>query len=186
MRLVLALPSREDEGDGLVEQGFVAVAGAGNAERGAVAAVIAVAAGFVGPFGDLVVIGRVCLAAEELDDLLDLVVGDEGAVDAGDATAAGHVQEVAHAEKLFGALLAQDGAAVELADDLEGDPGGEVGLDGARDHVDGGALGGHDDVDAGGTGHLGEALDGGFDFLAGDHHEVGHLVDDDGRCRAEG
>ena len=35
------------------------------------------------------------------------------------------------------------------------------------------------DVDAGGARHLGEALDGAFDVLAGDHHQVGHLVDDD-------
>ena len=35
------------------------------------------------------------------------------------------------------------------------------------------------DVDAGGAGHLGEALDGALDLLAGDHHQVGHLVDDD-------
>ena len=35
------------------------------------------------------------------------------------------------------------------------------------------------DVDAGGAGHLGEALDRAFDVLAGDHHQVGHLVDDD-------
>ena len=29
------------------------------------------------------------------------------------------------------------------------------------------------------AGHLGEALDAGLDLLAGDHHQVGHLVDDD-------
>jgi hypothetical protein len=34
------------------------------------------------------------------------------------------------------------------------------------------------DVDAGGAGHLGEALDRALDLLAGDHHQVGHLVDD--------
>jgi hypothetical protein len=43
-------------------------------------------------------------------DLFDLFVADEGPVDAGDAAAAGHVEHVAHAEKLFGAHLAEDGA----------------------------------------------------------------------------
>jgi hypothetical protein len=74
------------------------------------------------------------------DDLLDLGVRDEGAVDAGDAAAAGHVEHVALAEQLLGALLAQDGAAVDLRGDLEGDPGREVGLDRAGDDVDRRAL----------------------------------------------
>ena len=34
-------------------------------------------------------------------------------------------------------------------------------------------------MDAGSAGHLCEALDRGFDLLAGDHHQVGHFVDDD-------
>ena len=59
------------------------------------------------------------------------------------------------------------------------DAGREVGLDGAGDDVDRRALRRRDDVDAGGAGHLGEALDGAFDVLAGDHHQVGHFVDDD-------
>jgi hypothetical protein len=33
-------------------------------------------------------------------------------------------------------------------------------------------------VDAGGTGHLRQALDRAFDILAGDHHQVGHFVDE--------
>ena len=113
------------------------------------------------------------------DDLLDLLVGDEGAVHAGDAPAAGHVEHVALAEQLLGAHLAEDGAAVDLRGDLEGDAGREVRLDRAGDDVDRGALGRHDQVDAGGAGHLGEALDAGLDLLAGDHHQVRHLVDDD-------
>jgi hypothetical protein len=39
-----------------------------------------------------------------VDDLLDLLVADEGAVDAGDAAAAGHVEHVALAQQLLGAL----------------------------------------------------------------------------------
>jgi hypothetical protein len=34
-------------------------------------------------------------------------------------------------------------------------------------------------VDAGGARHLRQALHRAFDVLAGDHHQVGHLVDDD-------
>ena len=112
-------------------------------------------------------------------DLLDFVVGDERAVHAADAAAAGHVEHVALAEQLLGALLAEDGAAVDLRGDLEGDAGREVRLDRAGDDVDRRALRGEDDVDAGGARHLREALDRAFDVLAGDHHQVGHLVDDD-------
>ncbi len=100
-------------------------------------------------------------------------------MDALDAAAAGHVEHVAHAEQLFTALLAQDRAAVDLGCHLERDAGREVGLDRAGDDVDRGALCGHDDVDAGGARHLGEPLDRAFDVLAGNHHEVGHFVDDD-------
>ena len=53
------------------------------------------------------------------DDLLDLGVRHEGPVDAGDAAAARHVEHVALAEQLLGALLAEDGAAVDLARDLK-------------------------------------------------------------------
>ena len=34
-------------------------------------------------------------------------------------------------------------------------------------------------MDAGGARHLRQALDRALDVLAGDHHEIGHLVDDD-------
>ena len=110
---------------------------------------------------------------------LDLGVGDEGAVDAGDPAAGRHVQHVALAEQLLRALLAEDGPAVDLGGDLEADAGREVGLDRAGDDVDRRALRRHDQVDAGGPRHLRQALDRGFDVLAGDHHQVRHLVDDD-------
>ena len=113
------------------------------------------------------------------DDLLDLVVGHERPVDARDAPAARHVEHVALAEQLLGALLAENGAAVDLARDLERDAGREIGLDRAGDDVDRGALRRHDEMDAGGARHLREALDRALDVLAGDHHEVGHFVDDD-------
>jgi hypothetical protein len=102
----------------------------------------------------------------------------EGAVHAGDAPAAGHVEHVALAQQLLGALLAQDRAAVDLRGDLEGDPGREVRLDRAGDHVDRRALRRQHDVDARRARHLGQALDRALDLLAGHHHQVGHLVDD--------
>ena len=111
--------------------------------------------------------------------LLDLLVGAERAVHAGDAAAARHVEHVALAEQLLGAHLAEDRAAVDLRGDLEGDAGREVRLDGAGDHVHRRALGRQHHVDAGGARHLGQALDRTLDLLAGDHHQVGHLVDDD-------
>jgi hypothetical protein len=40
----------------------------------------------------------------------DFVIGDERPVDALDPAAAGHEEHVAHAEQLFRALLAQNGA----------------------------------------------------------------------------
>ena len=62
---------------------------------------------------------------------------------------------------------------------LERDTGREVGLDRAGDDVDRGALRCRDDMDAGGAGHLRKALYRTLDLLAGDHHQVRHLVDDD-------
>ncbi len=89
-----------DDGDGVVEEGFVVVAGAAEAGHGEGGVVV------VGGFGDFLEVVGFALVAEVFDDFLDLAVGDEGAVDAGDAAAAGHVEHVAHAEELFGALLA--------------------------------------------------------------------------------
>ena len=54
---------------------------------------------------------------------------------------------------------------------------GKLALDGPGDDVHRGPLGGHHQVDAGRAGHLGQALDRRLDVLAGDQHEVGHLVD---------
>jgi hypothetical protein len=105
------------------------------------------------------------------------VVADEGAVDAQDLLAAGHVEHVALAQQLLGALLAKDGAAVDLAGDLEADAGRQVGLDDAGDDVDRRPLRRHDQVDAGRARLLRQALDQEFDLLAGGHHQVGELVD---------
>ena len=100
-------------------------------------------------------------------------------MDAGDLLAAGHVEHVALAEQLLGALLAEDGARIDLRGDREGDPGRQIGLDHAGDDVDRRALGRHDQVDAGGARLLRQALDQELDLLAGGHHQIGELVDDD-------
>ena len=118
------------------------------------------------------------LRLQVANDFLHLVVRHERAVHAADAAAPGHVEHVALAEQLFGALLAQNGAAVDLGGDLERDAGREVRLDGAGDHVHRRTLRRQDDVNAGGARHLRQALDGALDVLAGDHHQVGHLVHD--------
>ena len=104
-------------------------------------------------------------------------------MDADDLLAAGHVEHVALAEQLLGALLAEDGAAVDLAGDLEADAGRQVGLDDAGDDVDRRPLRRHDQVDAGGARLLREPLDQELDLLAGGHHQVGELVDDDDDLR---
>ena len=99
-------------------------------------------------------------------------------MDAHDALAAWHIEHVAPAQQLLGALLAQDGARVDLRGDVEADPGREVRLDDAGDDVHRGALRRHDQVDARRARLLREALDQEFDFLARRHHQVGQFVDD--------
>src|SRR5690606_8124116 len=128
---------------------------------------------------DGIEIFRHALRLEVPNNLFDFVVGYERPVDTLHAAAAGHVEHVAHAEQLFRALLAQNRARVDLRRHLEGDAGREVSLDRTGNDVDRRALGGHDDMDARGAGHLGEALYRAFYVLAGDHHQVGHFVDDD-------
>ena len=100
-------------------------------------------------------------------------------MDAGDPATTGHIKHVAHAQKLFSTLFTQDRAAVDLGRHLEADPGGEVRLDRTGDHIDRGTLGRHDQVDTGRARHLREALDAGLDLFASNHHQVGHLIDDD-------
>jgi hypothetical protein len=90
--------------------------------------------------------------------------------------AARHVEHVALAEQLLGALLAEDGAAVDLRCDREADPGRKIRLDDAGDDVDRGALRRHYEVDAGRARLLRQSLDQELDFLAGGHHQVGKLV----------
>ncbi len=83
------------------------------------AGIIAVAGGAVGVelfvLGSdrIEIVGR-ALALEMPHHILDFDVGNERAVQAPDAAAAGHVEHVAIAEQLFGALLTENGAAVDL------------------------------------------------------------------------
>ena len=113
-----------------------------------------------------------------LGDRAHFLVADERAVDADDLLAAGHVEHVALAQQLLGALLAEDRAAVDLARHLEADAGRQIGLDDAGDDVDRRPLGRHDQVDAGRARLLRQPLDQELDLLAGGHHQVGELVDD--------
>ena len=49
-----------------------------------------------------------------VDDFLDLFVRDKRPVDTSYLGAAGHIEHVAHAQKLLGALFAQDSPTVDL------------------------------------------------------------------------
>ena len=102
---------------------------------------------------------------------------DEGALHAHRVVAA-QVEHVAAAYELLGTHTVEDGLRVDALAHLEGDAGREVGLDGTRDDVGGGALGGDDHVDAHGARLLCDAGDGQLNLLAGRHDEVAILVDD--------
>ena len=91
-------------------------------------------------------------------------------------TFAGWNRQIAVSDELLGPDV-EDDARVGLGGRHERDPGRDVRLDQARDHVDARPLGGHHQVDADRPGHLGDPADGVLDVAGGDHHEVGQLVD---------
>ena len=127
----------------------------------------------------LVVIG-LALRLDELDNLVDLVVRDKAALDTtGLAPVDLGEQHVAQAGEFFGAHLVDNDARVDARSDVKGDTVGDVGLDEARHHVGARTLSRHDQVDTGGTAQLGDTHDRSLDVLAGDHHQVRELVDDD-------
>ena len=127
------------------------------------------------------------LAPALLDDQRDLLLAHVGALDALEARRAERLEEhVALAEQALGAGRVEDDAAVGLARDREGDPGGDVRLDHPGDHVHGRPLRGEHEVDADGAGLLREADDRVLDLLRRDHHQVGELVDDDEQVRELG
>ena len=98
-------------------------------------------------------------------------------MNAGQPLAAMHVEHVALAQQLLGALFAQDGAAVDLRRHEEADARRQVRLDDAGDDVDRRALRRQNEVDARRPRLLRQPLDQEFDFLARRHHQVGQLVD---------
>ena len=123
--------------------------------------------------GDIV---GLALGAPMIGNGAHFVVGHERAMDTHQALAAMHVEHVALAKQLLSALLAKDGAAVDLAGHEKADAGRQVCLDNAGDDVDRGTLRCEDQVDARRTCLLREALDQEFDFLARRHHQVGQFV----------
>ena len=90
----------------------------------------------------------------------------------------GQEEGIAGAQELLAAAGVQDGAAIDLGAHPVAEAAGQVGLDDAGDHINAGALGGEDEVDADGTSLLGDAPDAVFDLAAGHHHEVRQLIDD--------
>jgi hypothetical protein len=64
----------------------------------------------------------------------------------------GREKHVAAADEGLGAFAVNDGAGIDLGRDLEGDARGQVRLDDTSDDIDRRALGGDDQVDAGGPG----------------------------------
>ena len=134
--------------------------------------------------GDVVAVDGLELALDVLDHLVDLGFRDPGALDT-HGLGGTHRQEqgVALADQLLGARLVQDHAGVGDGGGGERHAGGHVGLDQAGDDVDGRALGGQHQVDAGGTGQLGDADDRVFDVARGHHHEVGEFVHDHQQVR---
>ena len=78
---------------------------------------------------------RLALGAQEPSDGLDLAVGHKRTVQARYPPATGHVEHVALAQQLLCTLFAENGAGVDLAGNLEANPGREIGLDRAGDHI---------------------------------------------------
>ena len=111
---------------------------------------------------------------------LGLLGADEGALDSLRLALAGRQEEhVAVAEQRFGAVAVEDGPAVHLGGDPEGDPTREIRLDKAGDDVHRGPLGGEDEVDPDGAGLLRQHRERGLHLRRHGHHEVGELVHDD-------
>src|SRR5690242_19950449 len=97
-----------DDGERLVVEIVTALAIAATQKAVRVVSVL------FGLFGNRVEIFRPSLRLEESNDVFDFVVGDERAMYAANSSACHHVEHVALAQQLFGALFAKDGAAVDL------------------------------------------------------------------------
>src|SRR5881398_2075302 len=110
---------------------------------------------------------------------LGLLRGDERALHAQRLALTGRQeQHVAVAEQRFRPVLVEDRAAVHFGRHAERDPAGEVRLDEAGDHVDGGALRRQYQVDPDRAGLLRQRGEGRFDFALHRQHQVRELVHD--------
>ena len=82
-------------------------------------------------------------------DAGDVVGADEGCLKAVGGDGVGELDEgIAVAEELLSSAMIEDDLAILGGGNLEGDAAGDVGFDQASDHVDGGTLGGEEQVDA--------------------------------------
>ena len=130
--------------------------------------------------GDRLVVGRLALLAQEAGQPRALLLGDVRAVQTDEARRRGRQeQHVAAAEQLLGAVAVENRPRVDLRRHAERDARRQVGLDEPGDDVDRRPLRRENQVDADGARHLREPRDRLLDLVAGDHHQVGQLVDDD-------
>ena len=122
---------------------------------------------------------RFALVLGEVDDGLDLFVGDERALHT-DGFARAHREEepVAHTDQLLGARLIQDDPGIGERRGGERQPRRDVGLDQTCHHVDGRPLRGQHEVDTSGTRLLGDTDDGVLHITRSGHHQIGELVHD--------
>ena len=119
------------------------------------------------------------LHRDRVDHLVDLVVANVGPLRADELRGARRKeQQISIAEQTFGPGVVQNDLRIDPARHFEGDAGGDVGFDDAGDHLSGGALGGENQMDPDGAGHLRDAGDGGLDVGARHHHQVGKFIDD--------
>ena len=126
------------------------------------------------------VVGRLRLPLEVLDEPLDLVLRDEGAVDALELVRPRRqVEHVALAEQQLGAVGVEHDARVDLRGDVERHAHRQVGLDDAGDDVGRGALRRDHQVHPDGARELRQPRDRVLDLALRQDHQVGQLVDDD-------
>ena len=124
--------------------------------------------------------------SNQLHAVANFLVVDVGALAAhGFAGTGGKEQHVALAEEQFGTVLIQHDTAVHLAGDTERDLARHVRFDQTRDDCRLRALRGENQMDADGSGFLGQSYDERFNFLAAGHHQVRQLIDDDHDVRQE-
>ena len=126
---------------------------------------------------------RLTLVTNEGNDVFDLIVTGVGTKDtAKDASTLAEEHVSPTHEPLRTGLIEND-ARVNGRRDLKGDARVNVRLNEARDDVCRGTLRGQHKVNARRASQLRDANDRGLDVLAGNHHEVTQLVDDDDEVR---